>query len=88
MAGSTVDQSRSAAARRAERSFREVKDFIIREESAVEVVNVIHSEVASAGGHGREELPELARKAGRAATLQGEHFVEEVVRKQADAIGK
>ena len=48
----------------------------------------MHAETASAGGHGREELAELAGKVGGAATIKFDHLAEEVIGKQADAIRK
>jgi len=51
-------------------------------------MNVVDAKAVAAGGHGREELAELAGEAGGLGSVQFNHLAEEVVRQKANAIGK
>src|SRR5258708_463673 len=48
----------------------------------------MHSKRAALGGHGGEELAELAREIWGLAFVQTNHLPEEMVGQEADAIGK
>ncbi len=91
MAGSTRPQSSCAALRRMPMSSCvEIEDGIVAgaEEAAVEVVNGGEAEIAVAGGHGGKELFEPADECLGLLAVGLNGFAEEILGKQADAVGK
>ncbi len=51
-------------------------------------MNVVDAKAVPAGGHGREKLAELAGEFGGRGSVEFNHLAEEMVRQQADAVGK
>jgi hypothetical protein len=49
-------------------------------------VNIVHSKRAATGGHGREELAELARKVCGLASVHFDHLPEKVIGQKTDAV--